>query len=573
MENKLPQGMTVLDSEKLKVARESVVAETEPVMACEDNIPYTGYYTQQSAPMYVMPSPGVMDTYTMTEAAAAGVSFKQAQALNSKRQNNMLDLEQKVLGYQADLGFMEQKYILEQRYRGIKCASESVGIENFGTTPLNIPSLLEAFRVKYHIVKERVNGSLDWRFLIRELDGLRHVPCDENELNELFLDFLEETAGNYDINQAEGKRLFEKLKRRHVPKLSNANDLEMIPDSSLVFRNGLLDITNNNFSPSLPANRFNRFAMDFDFPQDDIKEPVAFDAMLDDIFHDRADWKKLCYQIIGALLSPVPTLKKIYVFQGVSNAGKTRLSNIIMKMIDETDVTELNTLSDITTPDKNNQLRHTRIVNIKEMANKPLCSKQIAYLKGYADGAGTSNAAKFKILVGTNYILASGDKGVLESALRNRFIVLPFPYAMTNTDPRVSSFEDVFFESEKPLIARKALAAFSEVLRNDGRFCVEPEINKYIADVAVRPRNKSSNSTIETISILNKIFTVGDDYNMELTPQDILDKLKEIDPDSTLFDNMTTSTLSRILRYELKDRLKSKRINNTTRYNLFLKEE
>ena len=569
--NELPQGMHIEDSDKYKETRESATIDSESVMACEDNRTNIGYCTPQpAAPMHIMPSPGVMDAYTMMDMAAVGVSFKQAQVLNSKRQNNMLDLEQKVRGYQAELSFIEQKYILEQRYHGIKCANESVGIENFGTTPsLNIPSLLEAFRLKYHIVKERVNGSLDWRFLIRELDGLRHVPCDEKELNELFFDFLEETV-NYDISQAEGKRLFEKLKRRHVPKLSNA-DLKMIPDSSLVFRNGLLDIVNNSFSTSLPANRFNRFAMDFDYPQDS-NDPLAFEAMLDDIFHDNADWKKLCYQIIGALLSPAATLKRIYVFQGVSNAGKTRLSNIIMRMMDETDITEFNTLSDITTSDKDTQLHHTRLVNIKEASNKKISAKQCSYLKGYADGG--SSAAMFKILVATNYMLTTGDDGELESTLRNRFIVLPFPNAMTSEDPRVASFEDCYFEHEMPYIVRKSLEAFSEVLRNDGMFCTEPEINKYIADDTLNGiTGGTSNSTIEPISIIKKIFRVGEDYNMELTPQDILDKIKEIVSDTKPFDNMSTSSLSRILRYELKDSFKSKRINNTTRYNLFLRDE
>ena len=180
----------------------------------------------------------------------------------------------------------------------------------------------------------------------------------------------------------------------------------------------------------------------------------------------------------------------------------------------------------------------------------------------------------FKILVATNYMLTTGDDGELESALRNRFIVLPFPNAMTSEDPRVASFEDCYFEHEMPYIVRKSLEAFSEVLRNDGMFCTEPEINKYIADDTLNGiTGGTSNSTIEPISIIKKIFRVGEDYNMELTPQDILDKIKEIVSDTKPFDNMSTSSLSRILRYELKDSFKSKRINNTTRYNLFLRDE
>ena len=568
--NELPQGMHIEDSDKYKVARENATIESESVMACENNRTTIGYCTPQpAAPMHIMPSPGVMDVYTMMDMAAAGVSFTQAQSFNSQRQSNMLALEKKVLEHQADLAFKEQKYLLEQKYNGVKCASIPMGIDNFGTTPLKVSNLIESFREKYQIVKERVNGSLDWHYLIRDVDSLRHTPCDEKDLYELFLDFLEETSSNYELNQAEVKRLFEKLKRRHVPKLSNADNLEMMPDTSLVFKNGVLDIISNNFSPSLPVSRFNRFAMDFDYPQDN-QEPVVFNAILDDIFQDNEDWKKLCYQIIGALLSPAATLKRIYVFQGVSNAGKTRLSNIIMRMMDETDITEFNTLSDITTSDKDTQLHHTRLVNIKEASNKKISAKQISYLKGYADGG--SSAAKFKILVGTNYKLTTGDDGELESALRNRFIVLPFPNAMTSEDPRVASFEDCYFEHEMPYIVRKALEEFSEVIRKDGVFCTEPEINKYIADDTLNGiTGGASNLKNATMATVEKIFTVGDSLNMELSPQDILEKLQAVAPDN--FMKMSASSLSRILKEQLGNRFMSERINNVTRYNLFLKEE
>ena len=511
----------------------------------------------------------IADAYSMADIARAGISFKQAQGLNVKRQSNLLELEKKMSEHQLELGFMEQKYLLNQKYRGMNVGFSDGGYvegENFGAMPLNIPSLLEGFRNKYHIVKERLNGSLEWRYLIREVDGLRHIPCDEKELNEFFLDFIEETAGNLELNKAESKSLFEKLKRRHIPKVDKS-DLELIPDSSLVFKNGILDICTNSFLPSVPAQRFNRFAMELDYPKEH-KEPAAFDAFLDDIF-ENAEWKNLCYQIIGALLSPVATLKRIYVFQGVSNAGKTRLSNIIMRMMDETDVTEFNTLSDITTSDKDTQLHHTRLVNIKEASKKKIAAKQISCLKGYADGG--SSAAKFKILVATNYMLTTGDDGELESALRNRFIVLPFANAMTNEDPRVASFEDCYFEQEKPYIVRKALEAFSEVLRNDGRFCCEPEINKYIADVDDGITGGESASKQDAMSTVEKYFDVGDTLNLQLSGQEILERLKEADPAN--FREMSPASLSRMLNDGLKGKLMSKRIKNVTRYNLFFKEK
>lgn len=548
----------------------------EELTQIEDKpVPSLGVITNtlHPVPAVPMPYPSIMDEYNRAAAiATAGVNFKQAQSLNEKRQSNMLDLEKTALQNQSELWFMEQKFILEQKYRGGISNSYSVGgyagDENFGAMPLNIPSLLEGFRNKYHIVKERLNGSLEWRYLIREVDGLRHIPCDEKELNEFFLDFIEETAGNLELNKAESKSLFEKLKRRYIPKVDKS-DLELIPDSSLVFKNGILDICTNSFSPSVPARRFNRFAMEFNYPLEN-KEPVAFDALLDDIFGDNADWKHLCYQIIGALLAPVATLKRIYVFQGVSNAGKTRLSNIIMRMLDELEITECNTLSDITT-DKENQLRHTRLVYIKEAANRKISSKQIVYLKGYADGGRSVNRATFKILVGTNYKLTTGEADELEPALRNRFITLPFPNVMKNDDERVASFEDVFFEIEKPYIARKALEAFSEVLRDDGKFCCDPEINRYI-DLGVNDISGGESPTKQdAMSTVEQYFDVGDTLNLQLSGQEILERLKEADPAN--FREMSPASLSRMLNDGLKGKLMSKRIKNVTRYNLFFKEK
>ena len=44
------------------------------------------------------------------------------------------------------------------------------------------------------------------------------------------------------------------------------------------------------------------------------------------------------YEYFGAMLSGIPIIKKIFVFQGVSNSGKSRLSRIIASCFHETDI-------------------------------------------------------------------------------------------------------------------------------------------------------------------------------------------------------------------------------------------
>ena len=153
------------------------------------------------------------------------------------------------------------------------------------------------------------------------------------------------------------------------------------------------------------------------------------------------------------------TLKKIFIFQSVSQGGKSRLARIVCALFDEGEVVFLDKLSEINQDYVQRNLSNCRLIYIDEASDKKILPAQASTLKTIASGC-----RRAKILIGTNHALYTGNDGFVEPALLNRFAVLPFEKAMSNTDPNVSAFEDVFFEKEKKFIIKKSLLRFQRML-------------------------------------------------------------------------------------------------------------
>ena len=239
---------------------------------------------------------------------------------------------------------------------------------------------------------------------------------------------------------------------------------------------------------------------------------------------------KLAYEQIGAILTPITTIKKIFAFQGKSQGGKTRLSNIITRLMPHDDTTTLNSLSEIS--DDNFLTNPTRLVYVKEVGKNKLPAKQIAKLKSFADGSCLPEATSFKILLNTNYSIITGDNSALEPALAYRLSVLPFPKAMDNVNPAVASFEDMYFEKEKPHIILKSLLAFSGVLNKKNKFssqfepnsCIEDDDQKNVSTLSDTERQNFSeiannldiNTQLKLTQLFNEMFQLTENINPDM---------------------------------------------------------
>ena len=305
--------------------------------------------------------------------------------------------------------------------------------------------------------------------------------------------------------------------------------------------------------------------------------PDAFDAVLYDMFDGNESLMALAYEMIGAMISPVSTLKRIYVFQGVSHGGKTRLSNILLRLIDENDVYSFNTVSDITNEEFVKKSHSCRLVYIKDCSRHKLKDKQISYLKSFADGGRLSNSAVFKILICTNYKIVTGDNDFLEPALKNRFQTLQFPKPMDNVDEKVMFFEEHFFEKEKAGIVKKALEAFHNVMVNGGRFsydfpineCVEAtnaeeqlsEAEKARVETELQQERKIAENKIE--QVVNQLFVFTED-KCELSAKEVFQTLNHCLPDEI----KDIASMGRKMSQSFKGKLKTNRTAAGIFYNL-----
>ena len=130
------------------------------------------------------------------------------------------------------------------------------------------------------------------------------------------------------------------------------------------------------------------------------EETPVFDALLADIFAEDEAKINLTYEFIGAMLSTVVTLKKIFILQGVSQAGKSRLARIICALFDEGEVVFLDKLSEINQEYVQRNLSNCRLIYIDEASDKKILPAQASTLKTIANGC-----RRAKILIGTNHAL------------------------------------------------------------------------------------------------------------------------------------------------------------------------
>ncbi len=283
------------------------------------------------------------------------------------------------------------------------------------------------------------------------------------------------------------------------------------------------------------------------------EETPVFDALLADIFAEDEAKINLTYEFIGAMLSTVVTLKKIFILQGVSQAGKSRLARIICALFDEGEVVFLDKLSEINQEYVQKKLSNCRLIYIDEASDKKILPAQASTLKVIANGC-----RRAKILIGTNHALYTGDNGFIEPALLNRFAVLPFEKPMENTNPNVSAFEDVFFEKEKNAIVKKSLLRFQKMLSR-GSFCKEFRVNEIITvEKTIDEKDEQLQKTLfENYELVSEIIP-------ETTAQSISTQVNLILPGVV----KNNATLGKKLSEIYGDKLQSQHLSKGMAYNL-----
>ena len=503
---------------------------------------------------------------SLQQIAEVGLKLEAAHDLNKKMVEHSVDLQNLYLKNMEN----ERHQFEIKRIKALDFSPQnsSAGANNGGDevaliAPKKIDwrELITSFIIEKSLVKERFNSSQN--FLIRDSDCNRHVVINVQDLQYEFNDFVDNQYGlEVDYSEIKLNKAFRQMLRQ-IPSVEKA-DLIKLSENELMFANGYLNLVSNKFYPLDDRKYFNKFSILTDY-NSTAPNPDVFDAVLDDMFKGKEDSIYLAYQLIGALISPVSTLKRIYVFQGVSNGGKTRLANVIYRLLNGEGIFTFNTVSDITTDELIKQSYSFRLAYIKDCSRHKLKDKQVSYLKSYADGGHLQNSATFKILICTNSPIVTGDNGFLAESLRNRFVTLPFPAAMDNASVEVANFEEYYFEKEKDGIIKKALEAFSEVLQSGGKFAVDYPINAVVEAISEEDGDEvgqlsAPNAKIKQVVEENFDFT--EDCN--LSAKEVFTQLNDILPNAV----KDPASMGRKLANIFGDDLKSRRTNECTFYNL-----
>lgn len=484
--------------------------------------------------------------------------------------------------YQAEKAQLERK-------KGV-CEKSTVDTEGNEIPLYKVKAELRKYEAQFiqerSVTKARSKYG-GWQYMIRSTEIHRHVAVSEQEMTQEYYNFVfdnipdSEEASDHDMAQS-----IRRLKASILP--LNKSGLRVLGKMELMWENGVFNVKTLTFTPMNPSQQskcFNIFSVELSYPEE-FANPDGFDAVLRDMFGNDVTKIRLAYQIIGAILTPLPTRKKIFLFQGKSHGGKTRLASLIASLMPYEDVAYLNTLSEITDTNLVKTQCPIRMVNVAEVGKNKVPAKQIVSLKSFADGLSMPGMEAFKIVMSTNYKIVTGENGFLEPALKVRLLTLPFAKKMDNADPVVASYEDCAFEDEKAHIIIKALHAFREVLERNWTFCHEYPVNEVVennsdtkqnnatagltAEEQDSVRNRNANSPhvplpFEQLCNMRLVITEKVDSTTSLTTQQVMDDFNGIRPGILKSPEWTGA----FLRQYYGGRLISKRVEKRgTCYNL-----
>lgn len=195
-----------------------------------------------------------------------------------------------------------------------------------------------------------------------------------------------------------------------------------------------------------------------------VPTPV-FDRFIADIAQSEAAMMEYLLEIIGYCLSPDTKAKCIFLFQGVSNSGKSVLAEFIASFFAEEKVAAMK-LHEIGDRFSASELQGVLICTTPDMPSKPLNESTVGMLKALSGGDRIQSDRKYKshtkfyfrgtLILCTNHFLLTKEP---DPAFAERIQVVPFIKSFPKGKGRdVHMLEKLM--AERDAVASKALDAY-----------------------------------------------------------------------------------------------------------------
>ena len=182
------------------------------------------------------------------------------------------------------------------------------------------------------------------------------------------------------------------------------------------------------------------------------------------------------------MISDIRNLKYLYVFQGVTGSGKTTLASIILKLLHKKEYKKINSINDLSKNEFKSLEKSVKLVCVKDSGQEALRVNTVGTLKAYVSGDFDEDDVYFNILLQTNNAIYTDKNRIIEEALYDRLLVLPFAKNLKNSSEEnlAEDFIENHFEEEKQGIVKKALEALHGVISNRKNFAYRFPLNEVI---------------------------------------------------------------------------------------------
>lgn len=243
----------------------------------------------------------------------------------------------------------------------------------------------------------------------------------------------------------------------------------------VTFLNGNLNVRTGYFLPGHSPNIFTTFMLSCQYlgPNCGYECP-NFDRLLNRITGGDPDMTERLWQIFGYCLTPDIDAKKGFLFQGVGDSGKTKLSLYLSSFFPADRVSGLS-IHDLGGRFSAAELRNVSLCVSGDLPSEELKSKTVGIIKALSGGDLLSTDVKFKahsrfyyegkFIMVSNHPLLTKAK---DKAFENRIVAVPFNFSVPPEEQNPRLLNDL--DTEKDVVASKAIDAYFRLKADHYRF-------------------------------------------------------------------------------------------------------
>ena len=319
---------------------------------------------------------------------------------------------------------------------------------------------------------------IDGRFCYYEEPVWRHIESPM-VLNQITYGKLE---CHESLDSRQFRELFNSLQGRRC-QMQNVSTSKRQNAYRICFRNGVYDVCADEMLPHSLDNYFFSY-LDYNFIPTEIGKGEVFDKYLDSLSEGNFAIKQRVLEIIGYCCSDMPNLKKIPLFIGEKDSGKTTLTRLIHSIVGEENgvaisLEHTNRFSAANLYGKKigicSDLSGKKISNMAAEEQKLLTGEDVVRAERKGKDA-FSFVSTCKILLASNFkpTLAECDE-----ALEERWVMVPFRKSISQSGKNPSLLEDIMKEDVMQHVFYLVFKALRKFIENDCCFTSIGELENY----------------------------------------------------------------------------------------------